>query len=370
MSRGMSRRWGLLGFAAVVVLAASAFWALVAAGSPGRAQAVSCGDTVTQSISLTADLNCPGVDGLLVGADGITINLGGHTIAGDATVSTTGVKSTSHAGVKIINGTIIGFEFGVYLSGSPDSSVSSLLVRSSSYGIRVYASDGTTVSKNRVLLTTNTALSVFSADGVTFSGNTTVGSPTGISVEGSNATVKSNTVSSAGTGIYVARIGDVITRNTVSASVTDGIVVTFNESEVTGNLVQGSGSNGIEVSGGDGNSVGRNRVIGSAADGIHVGANSDGNTLERNTSTANAGSGIFVASDSDGALISGNQTSSNRGSGIESDNADPSTRIGKNTANTNGVRGIEAAAGVTDLGGNKASSNGTENCSSGVITCV
>ena len=41
-----------------------------------------CGDTITQDTTLDSDLlDCPG-PAIIVGADGITIDLGGHTVSG------------------------------------------------------------------------------------------------------------------------------------------------------------------------------------------------------------------------------------------------------------------------------------------------
>jgi parallel beta-helix repeat protein len=42
----------------------------------------SCGQVVTQDVTLTSDLNCDNGDGLIVGAPGITINLNGYSITG------------------------------------------------------------------------------------------------------------------------------------------------------------------------------------------------------------------------------------------------------------------------------------------------
>jgi parallel beta-helix repeat protein len=42
----------------------------------------SCGQVVTQDVTLTSDLNCDNGDGLIVGASGITINLNGYSITG------------------------------------------------------------------------------------------------------------------------------------------------------------------------------------------------------------------------------------------------------------------------------------------------
>jgi parallel beta-helix repeat protein len=42
----------------------------------------SCGQVITQDVTLTSDLNCDSGDGLIVGASGITINLNGYSITG------------------------------------------------------------------------------------------------------------------------------------------------------------------------------------------------------------------------------------------------------------------------------------------------
>src|SRR5215211_7105886 len=48
----------------------------------------SCGQVVTQDVTLTSDLNCDNGDGLIVGASDITINLNGYSItSGDETGS-------------------------------------------------------------------------------------------------------------------------------------------------------------------------------------------------------------------------------------------------------------------------------------------
>jgi hypothetical protein len=61
--------------------------AVVLAVSGGQASAshVGCGDTITADTTLDSDLlNCPN-NGILIGADGITLNLNGHVIDGDGT---------------------------------------------------------------------------------------------------------------------------------------------------------------------------------------------------------------------------------------------------------------------------------------------
>ncbi|HXV60170.1 MAG TPA: hypothetical protein VEK15_05715, partial [Vicinamibacteria bacterium] len=48
----------------------------------GAVQAdVQCGDIITRSVKLSADLTCDG-QGLIIGADDVTLDLNGHTITG------------------------------------------------------------------------------------------------------------------------------------------------------------------------------------------------------------------------------------------------------------------------------------------------
>src|SRR6202035_2942475 len=73
------KRWLALILPLSTFLTAPAIPASAATVAPG---AVSCGATVTTCVTLSRDLlNCP-VDGLVVGASGITINLNGHRITG------------------------------------------------------------------------------------------------------------------------------------------------------------------------------------------------------------------------------------------------------------------------------------------------
>lgn len=85
----------------------SAFAVLVAlfgAVTPAHAEAMpNCGDVLRQSVKLTADLECPGATGLVIGADDVTINLDGHTLSGSPALNITGVNGTT-----IRNGSVFG----------------------------------------------------------------------------------------------------------------------------------------------------------------------------------------------------------------------------------------------------------------------
>src|SRR5919197_1070983 len=90
--------------AALVTAGAALVLAVGAEGSPAKIQAVSCGDTITQSVKLTADLSCGATDGLDIGADHVTIDLAGHTIRGATPYN--GVSDNGHPYATVKNGTI------------------------------------------------------------------------------------------------------------------------------------------------------------------------------------------------------------------------------------------------------------------------
>ena len=110
------RQWCVaLGFA---LLAPLVVWVAPATAAPTPAAPIGCGSVITTSVTLTQDLNCVGA-GLIIDADHITVDLGGHTITGNDTA--TGISAApfplSSEGVTIQNGTIQHFFAGVYAAG-------------------------------------------------------------------------------------------------------------------------------------------------------------------------------------------------------------------------------------------------------------
>jgi hypothetical protein len=93
--------------------------------SSANAAPVACGDTITTSVTLTADLVCQG-NGLMVLGFNITINLNGHTINGPgAATITVGIIVSGQALIQ--NGTIRGFGLG--LQDEPASSADGINLR-------------------------------------------------------------------------------------------------------------------------------------------------------------------------------------------------------------------------------------------------
>lgn len=81
-----------------------------------------CNTPITSNLTLTANLHCPYGDGLVIGADGITVDLGGFTVSGEGVIGTAGIRVYGFQDVGIMNGTVYGFDIGVVFETNPDTS--------------------------------------------------------------------------------------------------------------------------------------------------------------------------------------------------------------------------------------------------------
>jgi large repetitive protein len=131
---------------AIVVAGAAVLPAGSALAKDGQTT-VHCGQTLTQSVRLANDLtNCQG-DGLVIGADGITVDLNGHRIDGTVTQTScdfpadprAGINNLAgHDGVTITGGTIHQFDSGVdaggFTTGMSGSRVHDLALRDNRFG--------------------------------------------------------------------------------------------------------------------------------------------------------------------------------------------------------------------------------------------
>ena len=65
-----------------------------------------CGAIVSQDLTLHRDLtNCHGI-GLVIDADGVTLDLNGHTVSGDGEADYEGIQVMSRHAVTIMNGVV------------------------------------------------------------------------------------------------------------------------------------------------------------------------------------------------------------------------------------------------------------------------
>jgi hypothetical protein len=285
-----------------------------------------CGRPVTTSIRLTTDVICNIEDGpaLIVGADGIDINLAGHRL-GVTLVSGgggTAITNAGHSDVTIRNGAAIG---AIEIEGA---------------------------SRN-----------VIRDVGVTSAG-------TAIHIEGGEANeVRASTVIGRGSGIVVSGPDAVVANNDATATLGHGILVTGDRARIVRNRVpaeQASVQSGMELRGSDGRIV-DNRVTGGWLAGGLVLASGAGNVIAENEVSDVAestpggpdnpfGDGIVVSAATAGTLLRNNLSQRNDGDGFDIRATD--ARLRANSAFDNRLLGINAVAGVTDLGGNRARGNG------------
>jgi parallel beta-helix repeat protein len=317
--------------AAVVALAVVGVIAL--SGGQALASHVSCGDTITADTTLDSDLlNCPN-NGILIGADGITLNLNGHVIDGDRTPAAGcdpdvefcdfGVANDSHNRVTIKGGRVRDFGLGVLLFRARHNRLRGLSVfRNTLIGILMVRSARGVVKRSSAsrngLTTHSAAMVLFESHHNRIAHNRMVGSgDVGLSLEGSDH--------------------NHILHNRLRRHPLDGIVIDGRFNEIARNRVIRNGGGILISKVGNfgrivGNVVRRNYVRGSRTGGIGVDPVARRTRLRRNLVVGSARDGIFVL---------------NR-----------RTKLTGNRAFRNGDLGIQAVRGVIDGGGNVARYNG------------
>lgn len=240
--RGVTRRRGAFVLACLVTCVAPT----------GSANDL-CGATIVEDLKLDHDLSCTGA-GLIVGADGIKIDLNAHTITGSG--SGIGVLTSGRSGVVITGGTIRNFTIGVQLVASTGVVVKEIRVIGNRDGIFLIGSSGNIIKEN------------------TASQNSRVGvmlRPGAIRNSTQNL-VKENTLSDNTNGVILVE--------TPSGNV-------FKE-----NIISGSSNAGIALNGGVSRNVIKENALGGNATGILFNLGSTGllptsNTVVENSITMN-----------------------------------------------------------------------------------
>jgi len=324
---------------------------------------VACGDTVTTSVTLTADLDCSGT-GLTVGADKITIDLNGFTIDGDNGIGDLGIDNgLGFDGVTIKNGRISSFDQGISIGTNAQKNVVT--------GVRIESCANQAVDLNDSDLTKITKCTLINngagiqvgddATGTVIEKNVIIGSEQpGVLLLGSGNLVQKNQFTSNTEAVRVLNGGNRIVGNTVEISNGDGIAVRDGlGSEVSKNTVLGSAGDGIEVKDAAGTLVTKNTLNGNAEIGINLVGASDNSQVTKNTARANRVYGMTIEDAAD-VLVQGNTVTGSRSTGIFI--VSPSTTVTKNTATANLGFGIRDSTTAIDGGGNKASGNGDGEC--------
>jgi parallel beta-helix repeat protein len=325
--------------------------------------AVTCGQTITQSTTLDADLQCDSNYGIVIGAPGITLNLGGHSV--DA--HSASILNEGHANVTIKNGTVVVDTVGIRLRGVTGNLVRNVVLEGLQDGIEVYDSDANRFVGNR-FHSVWIRLQDGSDDNVIHD-NTLLGYESLIMVNGAARTRVTDNVIRSGmeTGVGLYRSNHSLVANNDMSVVLGGGVSLYqsHDNEVSSNVVHGapSGSSpidvfGIQVTDSHANLLRRNRFF-DTTNAIDV-ISGWANELRRNEAYTGVKDGYLVEPGAVATTLLGNYVQNFDGDGIDAQAA--TTRLGDNSATANGGLGIRAVPGVTDLGGNTASGNGAGQC--------
>jgi parallel beta-helix repeat protein len=373
--------------AAVLAIVAGAFVAFGA--GPAHANHVSCGDTITADTTLDSDLiDCPD-NGIVIGADNITLDLNGHTMDGDNELidpcpgddfCDAGVANDGHKGVTIKGGKIREFGSGVFVFGVKHNSLRNLHASRNIFngitignsvrsgvkgsltsangletdfpGIAVFGSKRIRIKRTTSTRNADLGLFVVDSDHNRFVRNKLAANPeAGAIIEGDRNTIGRNQVVRNGDGIILSGNGNTVARNHISKARGNqarhcpggcgGFAISLEDGHnnvLAGNQIRDSRNTGIRLSTFVGhqhlrdNIVRRNIVRGAGRNGVHVEEGVEGTLLLRNHVSRAGDDGIDVES--------------------------PATTLTRNHANHNADFGIAAILGVVDGGGNKARGNG------------
>ena len=289
-----------------------------------KTQSFACGEPVTRSVRLTGNVLCESGLALVVGAGGINVNLAGYEL-GTPTGSGGGgeaIRNEGHDDVVVHNGTMVG---ATRLTDASRNVIRNVSAAGGSDVIHIEGGAGNVV-RFSTLTARGTGIAVVDSDGFAAVGNHASGGlGAGIRVQGSRARISHNVVAASGTHFAPG----------IDLFGSDGRVV---DNDVTGGWMAG----GILLRAGANTVIAENQV-------------SDTGTTDPPFDD-NFNDGIFVGAFTAGTLLRDNIVQRNTGDGIEVQATN--ARMGGNQAYDNGDFGIDAAAGVTDLGGNVASGNG------------
>ncbi len=369
----------------VVVAATTGIGATLMAPMAAHAALV-CGQTITSSMTLDQDLNCPSGNGININSNNVVLDLGGHSITGArATGSSRGVSVMfDRHGVVVRNGIVRGFDQGVGFSGLADGTVTGMTLDGTGLGILTQTgSSGSRLLSNNIVNTIQFSGIQLGGNGHLVEGNRFfAGNGAGVFLSGNDNIVRRNTIADMGqNGVSVGTfpsspgpfLNNQILENQISAVARLGNATSISLNNASGTRVVGNTISGRRVTPGvfvfnsNDTLVSTNTLTNNASTGVLVRGTSNGTQVLANRSTSNSFSGISIENGPTQTVVADNMVSSNGSNGIDVRSA--STTVARNTATSNGVWGIFAVAGATDGGGNRASGNGNPAQCTANIAC-
>jgi parallel beta-helix repeat protein len=375
-----------------VVVAFAVVGATAFGGGRALASQVSCGERITADTTLQQDLvNCPN-HGIVIAADGITLDLNGHLVDGDGTPAADcdqrkepcdfGVFNDGHDGVTVMHGSVrefaVGVLFGTASGRARDnrvlgvsatrnqfaglgifSQVRGLVRNSSGDGSRDREGSGMQLGDANHVRILNNSFRHNAHNGL-------------VIFESSRNVIKGNLFSRNDDEGILMEGGERfrVTRNRFARN-GGGITLGPGSRNVIADNLISRGLDGIRVEKGHDNLVADNIVVNTRHVGITLGIHDPfiggtHNVVRRNLVRDSRVDAFVVVKKDTHSLLSGNIAKGAGDDGFDVDSR--STKLTGNRAVRNADLGIEAVFGVIDGGGNAAHGNGNPvQCTN--ITC-
>ncbi len=158
------------------------------------ATVASCGQVITRDVILLKDIECPGV-GMIVGTDGITINLNNHRLSLANNTDTSRIPEIEEIGILVPGqknitirgpGVIVGFDKAIEFAGSGRGYVLDLKLTGNNIGLSLKASDEITLYRSFIEGNTIGIASQSSKEGLIMSNQISENTNEGIVIMDSN----------------------------------------------------------------------------------------------------------------------------------------------------------------------------------------
>jgi parallel beta-helix repeat protein len=335
---------------------------------------VSCGATITTDATLDGDLvNCPN-NGIVIGADDITLDLNGHTVDGDGQLFEScpenefcdiGVLNDGHDGVTVMNGSIGEFAIGAFVGRARRNRVVGISSTRNLFFSFVVAESARSLvrgsSGSGNLPPDGDGLGMFGSHDIRILRNTFRHNPLGIHVEDSaDNLIKGNLISGNGLGILMQGNRNQVRRNSCMRNGACVIVAPGDRNHIVRNR-SFRDRGGVFIEKGRANVVARNVVVRARKAGIGLGIErppiGGGHNIVRKNRVRGSGSdGFLVNQKDDHSVLVGNTATRAGDDGFDVESS--STRLTRNRALRNADLGIAAVPGVIDGVGNVAKHNG------------
>src|SRR5262245_6323609 len=339
---------------------------------------IACGDTITSDTTLGTDLIDRPNNGIIIGADDITLDLNGHAIDGDGEpfescsqdddFRDVGVGNDGHRGVKVINGSVAGFAVGLFILAADRNRVVAISSSANAFFGFVLAESVRSAIRDSSgsdnIPPEGDGLGLFGAHRITVVGNRFERNGLGIHMSDSTRNlIRGNLIARTddgqGAGMLVDGSRNEIRGNVCRRNGTCVLVGRGDANVIAGNRVRGDGD-GIAVEDGSGNVLMRNRIVETRKSGIYLGLahpliGGGSNIVRRNVVIGSGMEAFKVAKEDDHSILSQNvaRAAGDDGFRVQSH----TSKLKGNRAVANGELGIRAVEGVTDGGGNVARRN-------------